>query len=217
MATPPEAGCILCGSHAVEGFAHVHGRDYYVCRVCRLVFMSPADRPAPGAERARYEAHRNDPADAGYRNFLDRLRQPLVARLPPAASGLDYGSGPGPTLYIMFRELGFELANYDPFFAPDPALLERTWDYVTCTETVEHFFSPATEFDRFDRLLVAGGWLGVMTEMRQDDRAFETWWYVRDATHVCFYHRATMAWIADHFGWSMERPHRNVTLFHKAL
>lgn len=178
--------------------------------------MSPADRPSRDAERARYEQHRNDPQDARYRAFLARLCEPLAEQLRPGAVGLDYGCGPGPTLSIMFEEMGFDVACYDPFFARNEAALARAYDFITCSETVEHFFAPDIEFDRLDGLLLPGGWLGVMTEMRDDDRDFATWWYVRDPTHVCFYHPETMLWIAARFGWSLQRPRRNVTLFGKA-
>lgn len=177
--------------------------------------MAPDDRPQAAAERERYEQHCNDPGDAGYRNFLDRLCAPLADRLPARAEGLDYGSGPGPTLSVMLEERGFRTHVYDPFFAPDEAALRRTYDFITCTETAEHFHAPAAEFARFDRLLRPGGWLALMTELRRDDRDFAAWWYVRDPTHVCFYARQTLDWIAATFGWELEMPHRNVAFYRK--
>jgi len=92
---------------------------------------------------------------------------------------------------------------------------DQAYDFITCTETAEHFVDPRAEFDRFDVLLRPGGWLGVMTEVLDEDRIFETWRYARDPTHVCFYGRRTFDWIADRFGWALERPHPNVALFRK--
>ena len=209
------ATCPLCSGGDVVPLAHVHARDYFECETCGLSFMHPAQRPPAGVERARYETHENDPADAGYRAFLGRLFEPLVARLPPGARGLDYGSGPGPTLSIMLAEAGFPTRNYDPFFAPDADALGFVYDFVTCTETAEHFFDPAGEFDRLDALLAPGGWLGVMTTLRTDEPLFAEWWYARDPTHVCFYRAETMEWIARRHGWLLERPHANVALFRK--
>ena len=213
MAVPPD--CPLCRSTRTRPFAHAHGRRYFECEVCRLVFLSPGDRLDAAAERAHYGTHRNDPADPGYRAFLDRLAAPLVERLTPGAEGLDYGSGPGPTLSPMLEERGFPMRVYDPFFAPDEAPLRRTYDFVTCTETAEHFFRPAAEFDRLDRLLRPGGWLGVMTEWLREGAVFEGWRYARDPTHVCFYRPETMAWIAAHRGWLLESPRPGVFLFRK--
>ncbi|HEX6640119.1 MAG TPA: class I SAM-dependent methyltransferase, partial [Thermoanaerobaculia bacterium] len=185
------------------------------CDTCGLTFVEPAQRPSTEAERARYATHRNDPDDAGYRAFLWRAAGPLLERLAPGAEGLDYGSGPGPTLSRMMREAGHPTADYDPFFAPDAAALARTYDFVTCTETAEHFFDPAAELDRIDGLLRPGGWLALMTTMRDDTLDFADWWYARDPTHVCFYRPRTMEWIAHRHGWQLERPHPNVALFRK--
>lgn len=208
--------CPLCRSARVRPFARVQARRYFECEVCALVHMAPEDRPSAEAEREHYGTHRNDPADAGYRAWLARVADPLAARLSPGARGLDYGSGPGPTLSLMMRERGFEMEIYDPFFAPDASVLDRGYDFVTCTETAEHFFSPADELARLDAMLRPGGWLAVMTEMAGDARAFSEWRYARDPTHVSFYRPRTLEWIAARHGWTLETPGRGVVLFRKA-
>lgn len=195
--------------------APVHGRRFRDCGTCRLLFVAPEHHVAPEAEREHYATHHNDPADPGYRAFLDRLARPLVERLPPGAEGLDYGSGPGPTLSRILRERGFPTDIYDPLFAPNPAPLRRRYDFVTCTEAAEHFHHPAHEFARLNGLLRPGGWLGLMTQLVPDDRPLEQWRYVRDPTHVCFYRPATLRWIAERHGWTVELRERGVALFRK--
>ncbi len=207
--------CPLCGTGGAAAFARVGGDRYHRCDRCALVFLDPAAHLDAARERARYETHENDAADPGYRAFLDRLAVPLAARLDLGARGLDYGSGPGPTLSVMLGERGFPTAVYDPFFAPDEEVLRATYDFVTCTETAEHFFEPAVEFERFDALLRPGGWLGLMTGLFTEDIDFETWWYVRDPTHVAFYAPETLRWIAGRFAWDLETPADNVALFRK--
>jgi hypothetical protein len=206
--------CPLCDCPDLAALPSVQGREYSHCTVCRLAFMHPADRLPLEQERARYRLHRNDPADPGYRQFLRRLSDPLVEKLPPQAEGLDYGSGPGPTLSVMLQEQGFQMRDYDPCFAPDPSVLRCTYDFVTCTETAEHFHRPREEFDRLNGLIRPGGCLGLMTEWLDgyEDR-FGAWWYALDATHVCFYSLQTLNWIAAHWGWSMDTPRRNVTFW----
>ena len=215
MEVAESAGCPLCRGEQVHSFARVHARTYLECDTCRLVYLRPDQRLGPAAERAHYETHQNDPADLGYRAFLNRLAAPLVERLPPGAEGLDYGSGPGPTLSVMLREQGFPVDCYDPFFDQDLGALHRFYDFITCTETAEHFYRPGDEFERLDRMLRPGGWLALMTEMLQEGRAFEQWRYARDPTHVCFYRASTIKWIAARFAWSPEFPHRSVVLFRK--
>jgi hypothetical protein len=201
--------CVLCRGDAA-GFAVAWDRTYLRCMQCELTFMAPGQRPDPEAERARYDTHRNDPGDAGYRRFLDRLALPLLERMPPPARGLDYGSGPGPTLSVMLEERGYDVAMYDPFYAPDVGVLRAAYDFITCTETAEHFFDPGAEFSRLTALLKPGGFLAVMTELLHDDVEFGTWWYVRDLTHVCFYRPRTFEWIAERHGLELETVSRSV-------
>ncbi|HSM06077.1 MAG TPA: class I SAM-dependent methyltransferase [Longimicrobiales bacterium] len=207
--------CPLCGSRRVPPFATQGVRRFLRCGRCDLIFLDPAQRLGPGEERARYETHRNDPRDPDYRTFLDRLFAPLLERLAPGARGLDYGSGPGPTLSRMLTEAGHPTVDYDPFFARREELLDRTWDFVTCSETAEHFFDPGREFRRLDRLLAPGGWLGLMTGIVDDTVDFGAWWYARDPTHVAFYSQAALAWIAEERGWELHPVADTVVFFRK--
>ena len=207
--------CSLCRSEQIREFAIVDSKTYWRCDVCHLTFLSSESYLSPEEELARYLLHENSPEDCHYREFLSRLTDHLIPKLEPGAKGLDFGSGPGPTLSVMLEEAGFLMDIYDPYFAPDTAPLERTYDFITCTETVEHFYHPAKEFYQLDTLLLPGGWLGIMTEMLASDEDFANWWYHREPTHVCFYKRETMAWIATQYGWRVENPRKNVTLFYK--
>jgi len=211
---PP--ACTLCHDPNTRLFATVHRRSYFDCPTCRLVFLDPSQRLDAGAERAHYLTHENDPNDVRYRDFLDRLALPLIDRLPPCAEGIDIGSGPGPTLSKMLTERGFPTAIFDPYFAPNPAVLERTYDFITATETVEHFYEPAIEFVRLDHLLRPRGVLGLMTEMVLDERPFPKWHYPRDPTHVSFYRPTTMEWLAARFHYTLEILRTNIALFQKS-
>lgn len=185
------------------------------CAVCGLISAHRDDLPAAEEERARYETHRNDPGDPGYRAFLDRVVVPLVARLEAGAEGLDYGCGPGPALSVMMSERGFPMEVWDPFFAPDPAVLNGVYDFVTCTETVEHFHRPAEDYRRLAGLVRPGGWLAIMTEPVPRDIDLDGWWYARDFTHVALHRERTLGWLEDRWGWSLERPSRTVALFRR--
>lgn len=206
--------CPLCTTPA-NPFLTVHRRSYWQCSQCRLTFLDPAHHLTPAAELAEYKGHQNDPFDAGYRQFLSRLGNPLLDRLPPQQHGLDYGCGPGPALALMLRDAGHRVDLYDPYFAPEPKPWKQQYDFITCTETIEHFYRPGLEFDRLNQMLKPGGWLGLMTEVMIDDARFAAWWYTRDPTHVCFYRHETFIWLATRFGWQLENPQKNVYLGHK--
>lgn len=210
----PES-CPLCSTPASGLLTRFRDRDYRHCAGCDLVFVPAAQHVPPSAAYSRYRLHRNTPDDQGYRDFLNRLLRELAPLLQPGDRGLDYGSGPGPVLAQMLREQGFATAIYDPFFAPGRTVLKRRYDFITCTETVEHFAQPAAEFDRFNRMLRPGGRLGIMTCIRDPAATLAEWWYIRDETHVAFYSMRTMSWIGNRYGWRTLCPAANVTLFIK--
>jgi hypothetical protein len=207
--------CPLCQQDNSFFFARVNERTYWSCRECYLVFLSPEQRLPSDMELDRYLQHNNRPDDPQYRKFLSRLLKPLTPNLTEGARGLDYGAGPGPTLSVMLEEQGFPTNIYDPFFAPDLAVLTQVYDFITCTEAAEHFFNPADEFARLDSMLKPCGWLGIMTEMLTSNHRFEDWWYHRDPTHVSFYRQETMWWLAHTLNWELTLPLWNVALFQK--
>ena len=196
-------------------FCTVDDTDYHRCSQCMLIFQAPAQRPSQDEEKAQYDLHENDPQDPHYRRFLSRLAVPLLERLPPGASGLDYGCGPGPALVEMMREAGHDCQGYDPIYADHRRLLARRYDFITCTEVVEHFHQPEQEFQQLIALLAPGGWLGVMTSWPPPADQFAGWHYHRDPTHVCFYSPETFQWLASQFGLSLVLPDRNLVLMQK--
>ena len=137
----------------------------------------------------------------------------LTPHLQPGASGLDFGSGPGPALSTLMREQGYTMTDYDPFYTPDSAALTKRYDFITATEVFEHLCDPTETLDQLHKLLRPGGILAVMTEMVTDPQRFPDWWYHTDPTHVCFYSQATMRWIAESYGWQITLPRNNVVLF----
>lgn len=208
--TPECPLCHAAGSRPVES-----GDDtnYFACPVCQLIYLTPSQRLPAAAERARYELHDNDRGDASYVLFLRRLADPMAERLRAGARGLDFGCGPTPVLSEMLTAAGFPCAGYDPFFAPDETLLDKPYDFITCSEVAEHAHDPARMFATLRRMLAPGGILGVMTMFHPGEDAFADWWYRRDPTHVCFYGEGTMRWIGEQYGWKTEFPRLNVTLF----
>ncbi len=209
--------CPLCGGTA-EHFARAWKHDWFQCPQCALRFVPPDQRPSPGDEKARYDTHQNDPGNAGYRSFLNRLFQPLSSKLESGASGLDFGSGPEPALAQMFTDAGFPCEAYDIFYAPKTELLEREYDFLACSETIEHFFRPREEFERFLKLVRPGGWIGIMTQLYDEAaKPFDQWFYANDITHVCIFARATFQWLEKQYGLPAEYHPGGVILFQKRV
>ena len=205
--------CPLCQDRGATAYHRDRWRSYWRCRVCALVYVSPSSHPTPQAEKARYDQHQNDPGDNRYRQFLSQLSIPLLDRVAPGAVGLDFGSGPGPTLGPMLTEAGLSVQLYDPFYAPNAAVWKQRYDFITASEVVEHLHAPRKELARLFSALKPGGYLGILTQWIIDDNVFIRSRYIRDPTHVCFFSAFTCTWIARHWAVSLELPGRGVSLF----
>jgi len=188
--------CPLCRSDNVRSYFQDKRRDFYRCLVCSLVFVSPRQFLSPEEEKKRYDLHRNSPEDPGHRRFLSRMFIPLQRLLAPKSEGLDFGSGPEPTLSRMFEEAGHSMTIFDHFYERVPAALERHYDFITATEVVEHLQDPNKELERLWACLKEGGLLGIMTAPAVEREAFPQWHYKNDPTHVCFFSPQTFAWLA---------------------
>ena len=192
----PHPNCPLCYSRDICRYFEDPKRTYYQCERCQLVFVAARDHISRIDERAVYDLHTNSPADLGYRTFLNRLAEPLKQRLSPFSRGLDFGSGPGPTLSLMLKESGHSMRLYDSHYASDKSALCGSYDFITATEVVEHLAAPGAELQRLWDLLVPGGWLAVMTKLVIDRARFSHWHYRRDPTHISFFCRYTWDYMA---------------------
>lgn len=209
--------CPLCRDDNISSYHEDSRRLYHQCGRCRLVFVRASYHLSSQAEKAHYDLHRNAPSDDRYRAFLSRLFEPMRARIRPPAQGLDFGSGPGPTLSLMFEEADYEMAIHDVYYAPDTSVLARSYDFITASEVAEHLYRPGEVLARLYGLLRPGGWLGLMTKLVIDESAFSRWHYKQDPTHVCFFSRDTFHWWARHRGCELEFVGEDVILLHKPL
>jgi len=209
--------CPLCDATGAVLFHEDRTRAYWRCHRCALVFVPPESRVDAAAERARYDQHQNDPSDSRYRAFLARLADPLLELVSPGAVGLDFGSGPGPTLGPMLTEAGLRVFLYDVFYAPDPDVWTRRYDFITATEVAEHLHHPRADLDRCYAALTPGGVLGVMTQWVTDLPTFAASRYIRDPTHVCFFSHDTCQWIAHRWGSAVEFPAVDIAFFRRGV
>ncbi len=207
--------CPNCKTADGTGFYQDGRRDYFRCQTCGLVFVPAWQFLSPEEEKARYDLHRNSPDDKGYRRFLSRIFIPMQERLAPESLGLDFGSGPGPTLSVMFEQAGHSMSIYDHFYARDPSVLEKQYDFITATEVVEHLHNPKEVLDKLWSCLKPGGWLGIMTKLALDREAFADWHYKNDPTHVSFFSRTTFEWLAGKWQAEVTFADKDVILFRK--
>lgn len=207
--------CPLCDSKNTVFYYRDELRPYRQCSDCRLVFVPPQYHLSAVEEKKRYDKHRNHPADDNYRRFLSRLYEPLNEKLSPGSKGLDFGSGPGPTLHLMFEGAGHSMRFYDLFYAKDLSVFEDRYDFITASEVVEHLRCPRRELERLWGCLRRGGRLAIMTKRVTGREAFRTWHYIRDETHIAFFSEGTFSWLADYWSADVSFPGNDVAIFHK--
>jgi len=210
--------CPLCKSDEAKLFYEGDKRDkhrkYYNCRICDLIFVNEKDLLSEIEELNRYKDHNNNPEDKGYKEFIRKMYNVIEPFIDKTMIGLDYGCGPGPALAMIFRENGYDINLYDPFFYDNKEKLNYKYDFITCTEVVEHFYEPRREFLAINSLLKTNGTLGIMTSL-SDNVDFKKWHYKYDMTHVVFYSKKTMDWISKTYNWELNYIDENVVIFKK--
>ncbi len=209
--------CPLCSSQHYDHFHQDQDRDYLSCQQCSLIFVSPAQFLSLEEEKARYDQHQNSPFDQEYRKFLNHLCIPLAKELLPQSVGLDFGSGPGPTLSKMFEEKGHVMDIYDCFYANDREVFNRQYDFISMSEVIEQLHNPKKELERLWGCLKMNGKLGIMTNFVKDRRDFTTWHYKSEETHVCFFSKKTFEWLASFWNTQANFAGENVVIFNKDI
>ncbi len=196
--------CPLCLNKTIDFYHQDKFRDYWQCSICQLVFVKPEYHLNATQEKKVYDLHQNNSMDSGYRKFLNKLIIPFLGKLTQKMLGLDFGSGPGPTISVMLGEQGIRVENYDIFYNDKPELLDQTYDFITSTEVIEHLFNPNKVISMFTTMLKPNGLLGIMTKRVINKEKFNNWHYKNDLTHVCFYSDETFDFIAKQWGYKLE-------------
>ena len=207
------SSCPLC-HHETVAFSQDKSRPYVRCPQCFLVSVPAAFHLDQIAEKAHYDCHNNDVADVGYQQFLSRTLTPLIARIKPDATGLDFGCGEGAVLSQMAAAQGIKVVNYDLFYHPDTQVLSQQYDFVCLTEVIEHIANAQALMTQLSTLLLPGGILAVMTKQVPSLDKFNYWYYKIDPTHINFYSIETFQWLALQQGWQLEIIDSDVVFFH---
>lgn len=206
--------CPLCHSKETQKFHTDAHRDYFKCAKCDLIFVSSEFYLSADDEKKRYEYHENKSDNKGYIEFLKQFINPMMERVEKGSEGLDFGSGPDPVLASIFKKAGYSMELYDAFFQKDESVFQRSYDFITVTEVVEHLHQPLKEIERLWSCLKHKGTLGIMTKF-SDNHDFSRWRYKDDRTHVCFFSTKTFHWLANHLGATLEIPKQDVVFLTK--
>lgn len=185
-----------------------------LCETCKLIFVPEQYRLSPEEEKLRYMLHDNRIENEGYVSFLRQAIDPALEYIESDMKGLDFGCGPSPVLATLLGKMNILCGFFDPFFYP--AIDNTDFDFVFSTECVEHFYYPRRTFERIDTLIKKGGLLIIMTNLWDDLHDFATWYYKNDPTHVAFYHRETLYFLAQTFRYDiLYNDQKRVVIFRK--
>lgn len=211
--------CKICGAPTtLLDDAQIHV-TYACCNTCGFIYKNTQHHLNKALEYKEYLNHNNSFESKGYVLMFENLIQDFITPLHISGKALDYGSGPGPVLKELLRRAGYEVFDYDPFFHPDKSYLENTYDLITCTEVVEHFYNPWPEFRHLVSLLSDTGYLVLMTKFNpSDNETFLKSSYRREKSHVSFYALETLHYIAEKLHLEVVTHNdRNVIVFKKLL
>lgn len=207
--------CPLCHKDDNTLYSKHETGEYRLCKACKLVFVLPSEHLDAQEEKERYDLHTNSPDDGGYRAYLKKVCDPVCERVEDGAFGLDFGSGPGPTLSKMFEEAGYQMNIYDPYYAKDETVLDEKYNFITSTEVIEHLYDPYTVMDRLWNMLKDEGLLILLTQPYVSQEKFASWYYKNDPTHVCFFSMETMQWLGKKWDAKLEVVGKDLFLFRK--
>ena len=207
--------CPLCHEAEHTLYCKHETGEYRLCKQCALVFVLPDAHLDEDEEKERYDLHTNSPDDLNYRKFLSKMLDPVCERVPKGSFGLDFGSGPGPTLSKMFEENGYVMRIYDHFYARDDDTLAQKYDFITSTEVVEHLYAPSAVINKLMGMLKPKGLLALLTQPYPSPEEFSSWYYKNDPTHVCFYSPTTMRWLAKKHTARLETVGKDIFIFTK--
>lgn len=194
--------CTLCKSPLQKQIHVENSHRFFECESCFAIVRGKESFLNKEAELQRYQCHNNDVDDPRYQQFVSPITKSIVTDfLPQNTLGLDFGAGTGPVITKMLNQKGYQLNLYDPFFHPNPAALNCTYDYIICCEVIEHFYNPHNEFQMLKKLLKPHGKLYCMTDIYKHHTPFSKWYYKNDPTHVIFYTPKSLQWIQQNIGF----------------
>lgn len=189
--------CPLCQNKSTNFFKNI----YFKCSCCKGIFKKSNLHLKGKDEKNIYDKHVNISTDIKYQNFLSPITNSVLNDFSSNTKGLDFGSGKDSAIVKVLRDNKYKIEAYDLFYKDDKSLLEKKYDYITCSEVIEHFQNPKKEFELLLSMLKENAALYLMTEIYDESISFEKWYYKNDPTHIFFYQKETFAWIQKKYAF----------------
>ena len=133
--------CIVYLAGQVSHFTTIDAQTYWRSPECNAIFLDHTHFSSARVEHEHSLGHDNRADEPAYKKFLSQLTTPLLTQLKLGEKVLVLGCGPSPAEAAMRSERGFSMALAIRF-PSDKSSLQSIWDFITCTETAEHFHDP---------------------------------------------------------------------------
>ena len=189
--------CPLCENSKFQEISYINNKKYFKCDNCFLISIAKEFHLTAIEEQKRYSYHKNSINDQNYVEFLNQAVEPTLKYLNTNMIGLDFGCGPCPTLSKILKAKNLNCTDYDLYFYPE--FLNKKFDFIFSTECFEHFRKPKQEIEKILSILKKQGILTIMTSMWDNIDNFKDWYYIKDPTHISFYHKNTFRFIAKRY------------------
>ena len=193
----PPSVCKLCLGEAPRSVGTGHGREFWHCVCCGLVFVGSETWLAPADERRRYDLHHNEADNAGYARYLATMADVVATLAPPSSRVLDFGSGAHAVLAAILRDRGYAATAYDPVYGIGSEARGGVYDVIVLCEVIEHLRDLRAELCALGPCLAPGGHVVVRTQPYPSADQVRTFWYSRDPTHINFFAPRTFATVAS--------------------
>lgn len=197
----PLVNCLVCEMETESLYHSKFDMLYFQCKKCGFIFKDRHKILPSSDEFACYEGHENSIEDPRYVAFFLKFLTKAVFPFFNGGEALDFGSGPEPVLAQILRKyFRIKVDIYDKYYAPYPVFEEKEYDMILCTEVAEHLDDPQHYFALFSKHLKKEGMLSIMTLIKQQEQDFLSWHYMRETTHISFYTKESLEYLAEKNG-----------------
>ena len=156
---------------------------YHKCPNCGFLCKDDSFILSMEDEFDRYKHHNNN--DENYfiyqKNFYEMIKPYLKGKI------LDYGCGDNHILSNIINDEGYISSYYDLYFYDDKSVLNKVYDSIILEEVIEHLKDPVNILKNLIKSMRKEGHLIIRTNLLKESINLNSWWYLRDSTHISFF------------------------------